>query len=209
MRLLQKIGFAVAVCGCMTAVAQQNVAVMRTSGKVLVNGAQSTSASIFAEDKVDATGGSILRGISEGNSLIFTADSSFIAKKNAYRLEKGGSKVATFTGLTAEVNCFSITPVTPILETLYEVNWASPAVYVYARTEDVYIRWGDGKVQREWILKQGKVARLRNVRACEPLVDIFPLSIAPYAIATGATSASIILAETYPWSDMSQESPGR
>jgi hypothetical protein len=179
-----------------------SVLLLRGSGKFSVNGTEMPmTGSVFLDDVVDTATTSPVRFSSEGNTLVVAPDTNFKALKNAYRLEKGASRVATFTGMTAQVDCFSITPVTPVLETRYEVNWTDRSVWVYARAEDVYIyRHGAGDtVLQKWLVKQGKVARIREARLCKPLVDIYPLPELPYAEAFGAWSAAIVLAETYPW----------
>jgi hypothetical protein len=189
--------------------AAPTVPLLHASGKLSVNGAKvPMTTSIFDQDVVDMDTQSAGRFSSAGNTLMFTPGSNFTAKKNAYRLEKGGSRVATYTGMTAEVNCFSVTPVNPVYTTLYEVNWVDSAVWVYARSEDVYIyQHGAGStIDRKWLLQQGKIARIREARLCKPLLDIYPQPELPYAVGFGAWSAAIVLAETYPWhkQDMSQ-----
>jgi len=158
-------------------------------GVMSIDGAHMPAySSIFLNDEVSANGSAHLRIVNEGNSLTFTPDSSFRALKNAFRLSRGGSKVATNTGMTAFLpNCYSVTPTNPLFTTLYEVNWSGPSVWIYARSHDVRINyWKDGDTHHPevtpnlrpadqgWIVKEGHLARLRDVKLCKPLFDWWP-----------------------------------
>ena len=161
-----------ALCSATFSVAQPGNGAMRANGKLIVNGTPSeTTTTIFVDDKVSTDTLTNANLASRGNRIVFTPNSKFLAQRNAFKLESGGTKVATYTQLTTNLpDCYSVTPVSNYLMTLYEVDWDDKAVMVYARSHDIKIK-GAG---REWELKEGQWARIRNVRLCEPLVEIWP-----------------------------------
>lgn len=154
-------------------------------GSASVDGTQIPTATSIFENDVVSTSAAHLSVVNEGNTLIFASNSNFKALTNAYKLNSGGSKVATRTGMTAYLpNCYSVTPVDPLLTTTYEVNWSGSAVWVYARSHDVRINyWKDGDAHppesapdprppdQGWIVKEGHLARLRQVKLCKPILD--------------------------------------
>lgn len=173
-------------------------------GKLTVDGTSSqTTTTIFVQDEVATDASTHLHVINAGNSLVFTPNSNFQALKNGYRLKSGGSKVATYTGLTAHLpDCFSVTPVNPVYMTLYEVNWSGSAAYVYARSEDVKINyWMGGEPKpddrnprnpdRDWIVKEGHTARINDVHLCRPLLDFWPQPNLPTALELAGTAAVV------------------
>ncbi len=205
----------VAVCAAATALAQQARTGAETSGlkagnRVVIDGVNSPSATpIQVNDTVLTETNTSASIVGRGNTLVFTPNSNFVAQVNAYWLKSGGSKVASYTGMSAKVGgpeCFWwVTPVDSNLMTLYEVNWASgDSVWVYARSYDVYITRKehpqdtnvDGK--HRWILKSGQTARISNVRLCEPVVGIWPIDNLNPAIILGATSAVVTTIPLWP-----------
>ncbi len=191
----------------------------RGIGKLTVDGTPSqTTTTIFISDDVITDTTTHVRVITTGSTMVFTPNSNFVAMKNAYRLKSGGSKVGTYTGLTAHLpNCYSVTPVNPVIMTLYEVNWSGSSALVYARSGDVRINyWGGGepdpdKVRnpaqpdRGWIVQQGHMARISEVKLCKPLVDFWPQNIAPSVLGLAGASAASVLPPVL-W-NMSAESP--
>jgi hypothetical protein len=120
-----------------------------------------------------------------GMSVIFSPGTRFTTMSNAIRLEQGGTKVTTYVGLTTHLpNCYSVSPVDPTQETLYEVDWSGSSAVIYARSLNVRIRyWGGGEpdptknqrsADREWIVKEGQMARIGQLPSCKPLVDYWP-----------------------------------
>ena len=167
--------------------AQQTV--MHASGKLVVNGTPSkTTTTIFVSDNVETDTATHADLTSRGNSLTFAPNSQFVAEQNAFKLEKGGSKVATYTGMTAHLpDCWSVTPVRPDYMTLYEVVWSGSSAYVYARSEDVKLK-GAG---REWTLKEGHTARIRDVKLCKPAIDFWPQPNLPTMLELAGTTAFV------------------
>src|SRR4051794_24127809 len=100
-------------------------------GKLVIDGTPSqTTTTIFVTNEVVVDPNTHANVISHGNTLVFAPNSDFQAMVNAYRLNRGGSRVATYTGMTAHLpNCFSVTPVRPDYMTLFEVNWANQSAY--------------------------------------------------------------------------------
>jgi hypothetical protein len=171
-------------------------------GKATVNSTPSyTTTNLYKDETVSTNMGTHLHVISKGNTLIFSPDSKFQAWVNAFELNEGGSKVASYTGMTAYLpDCFSVTPVNPTQMTLFEVDWSSGTAYVYARSQDVKIHYWAEKYTKSstsqksptksWTVKQGDVARIPNVSACEPFVYFVPQSEWPTIIETGVASAA-------------------
>ena len=171
-------------------------------GKMVVNGTPSqTTTTIFVSNDVLVDRNTHVNVIAQGNTLVFSPGSNFQAMQNAYRLKTGGSRVASYTGMTAHLpDCFSVTPVRPDFMTVFEVDWAQGAVYVHARFQDVKIRyWMGGEPvpdkdqnpraqDRDWIVKEGHTARINDVKLCRPLIDFWPQPNLPTALETaGAT----------------------
>jgi len=141
--------------------------------------------------------------INRGNTLAFKPNTHFTGGVNNFRLLSGGSKVASYTGMTAHLpDCFSVTPVDPNYMTLYEVNWTDSSALVYARYQRVKIRyWLGGEPRdddttqrqptREWIVDEGHMARIRDVHLCRPLIDFWPNPNLPTALELGATAAVV------------------
>jgi len=150
---------------------------MRATGHLIVNGTPSRfTTTIFVNDTVDTDTQTSASLASRGNRVVFTPNSRFLAQQNAFRLDSGGTKVATYTQLTTHLpDCFSVAPVSNYLMTLYEVNWSGTSALVYARSQDIKIT-GAG---REWIVKEGQTARIDEVRLCKPLVYVWPQSSFP------------------------------
>jgi len=167
-----------------------------------------TTGPIFVKDEVSTDTATHLSVITYGSTLVFTPNSNFVAKKNGYELKSGGSKVASYTGMTAHLpNCYSVTPVNPTLMTLYEVNWSGSSAFVYARSLDVKINyWMSGEPDsdtanarhpdRDWIVQEGHTARIRDVKLCKPLLDFWPNSNIPTALELAGTTAVVV---TEPW----------
>ena len=171
-------------------------------GKATVDNTPSyTTINLYKDETVSTNMGTHLHVISRGNTLIFSPDSKFQAWVNAFELNEGGSKVASYTGMTAYLpSCFAVTPVNPTQMTLFEVDWSNGTAYVYARSQDVKIHyWADHYPKpneqqkppnKGWTVKQGDVARIPNVQACEPLVYFVPPSQWPTIIEASAASAA-------------------
>ncbi|MGZ4787796.1 MAG: hypothetical protein ACXVZX_04700 [Terriglobales bacterium] len=200
----------VLLCAGLPGLAQQDPAsagtvrqiVGKAIGKLVVDGTPSqTTTTIFVNSDVVVAPDTHVSLINRGNSLVFTPKSNFQALQNAYRLKSGGSKVATYTGMTAHLpNCYSVTPVRLDTLTQYEVNWSGESAFVYARKQDVRINyWASGEPEpgtsrragdtdRGWIVKEGHWARIRDIRLCKPLIDWWP---APnVATAAGLTATT-------------------
>jgi len=181
--------------------AQQTETGLKGIGKIIVDGTPSyTTTSIHVNDNVATDTATNASVIGRGNTLVFTPNSNFIAQLNAYDLKSGGSKVASYTGMTAHVGCFSVTPVDSNLMTLYEVNWSSgDSVFVYARSYDVYItrqeKPGEVNVddKHRWLVKSGYTARISDVQLCKPLVGIWPQPNLPTALELGAATAAAVV----------------
>lgn len=166
---------------------------------------------IFVKEEVATDSATHLQVISHGNSLLFAPNSKFEAGKNEYKLESGGSKVATYTGMTAHLpDCFSVTPVKPYYMTLFEVNWSGSTAYVYARFQDVKINYWMGgspklgeanprKPDRDWIVKEGHTARIDDVRLCRPFVYFWPNPNLPTALELAGTTAVVTSEPFWPW----------
>jgi hypothetical protein len=178
---------------------------LKAANRIIIDGVTSPSATpIRVDDIVFTEANNSAQVIGKGNTLVFTPNSNFVAQMNAYVLKSGGSKVASYTGMTARVGCFSVFPVDSNLMTLYEVNWSGSSVWVYARSYDVYITRqehpGDTNVddKHRWLVKGGQTARISDVHLCEPLVGIWPVDNLNTAIALGATSAVVVTIPLWP-----------
>jgi len=176
--------------------------------------------SIFLGSEVTSDDIVHLKIINESSIATFAPKSNFNALINAYQLNRGRSWVITQTGMTAYLpNCYSVTPVSPVLPTLYEVNWSGTSAWVYARTQDVHINyWQDGdrhhpdesspprQPDQDWIVKEGHVARIRDVKLCKPLLDWWTAPNLPTALELAGTAA-IVTSE--PFWNLSAEGPNR
>jgi hypothetical protein len=160
---------------------------------------------LFVNERVTVDKSSHIAVIKHGMSITFSPSTQFTTMANAIKLEKGGTKVSTYTGLTTHLpNCYSVTPLDPTQMTLYEVDWAGTAAIVYARSLNVRIRyWGGGEPDptknqrspdREWIVKEGQMARISQLSLCKPLVDYWPQPNWP----TGLELSAAIAAFTAP-----------
>jgi hypothetical protein len=191
----------------------------RGLGRFSIDGTQTPSGTtIFVDQDVASDTNTNFSVINEGNTLLFAPNSKFKAMKNAYRLKEGGSNIVTSTGLTAHLpNCYSVTPVIPVFMTLYEVNWSGNSALVYARKEDVRINyWAKGEPNADqpnpqapdqgWIVKEGQMARIRDVKLCKPLIDLWPEPNLPTAMELLGTTA-VVTSEPWWWPNMSSESP--
>ena len=187
-------------------------------GRLVVDGTLSESTiTIFVDNDVVVDPNGVVSLISRGNSLIFAPKSKFQAMHNGYRLQSGGSKVASYSGMTAHLpNCYSVRPVRLDTLTQYEVNWSGAAAYVYARKQDVRINyWVSGEPDpktdhnsnhpdHDWIVKQGHWARINDVKLCKPAVFLWPEPNLPTALElSGATGFFVSI----PFWDMSSEHP--
>lgn len=175
---------------------------------------------IFIDSDVTSDNTVHLKIISLGSTATFAPKSNFKALINAYQLNRGGSWVSTQTGMTAYLpNCYSVTPVDPVLPTSYEVNWSGTSAWVYARTRDVRINyWQDGdkhppdesrnprQPDEGWIVRQGHVARIRDVKLCKPLLDWWNEPNLPTGLELAGTAA-IVTSE--PFWDLSAEGPNQ
>jgi len=186
--------------------AVQKATLGKAIGKLVVDGTPSlTTTTIFVSSEVETDDVTHANVINRGNTLVFTPRSSFRAMRNAFKLRSGGSKVATYTGMTAHLpNCFSVTPVRPDYMTLFEVDWSGEAAIIYARSQDVRINYWAGsepdadtnpdpnpRGDREWIVKEGHTARIRDVKLCKPLIDFWPEPNLPTALELAGTSAFV------------------
>jgi len=225
-KIIRRLTIAFALATAMASVAQQPTqgtpqAVMgKAVGASAIDGTQSPPGTlIFVSQNVASDTSHALNVVNEGNMLVFTPDSHFEAMKNGYKLNSGGSHVVTYTGMTAHLpDCFSVTPVTPIFMTLYEVYWHGNSAWVYARREDVKINyWATGEPNgnkpnpqsptRDWIVKEGHSARIRDVKLCKPLVDFWPQPNLPTTMEMLGTTA-VVTSEPWWWpNNMSSESP--
>ena len=189
-------------------------------GRLVVDGTPSqTTTTIYVSSEVVTDTTTHLNVINAGNTLVFTPNSSFRAMRNGFKLNSGGSKVASYTGMTAHLpNCYSVTPVNPAYMTLYEVNWSGSAALVYARSEDVRINyWAGGEpndegnpkqADRGWVVRQGQTARIPDVKLCRPVIDFWPQPINPTAIELGVTTAVVVSIPFWPTKhDMSPDHP--
>lgn len=178
-------------------------------GNFTVDGAPSMSAiTLFQDNNVDVDGGHLISVINPGNVLLFAPKSHFVALLNAYELKDGASNVSTSTGMTAVVpDCFTVSPVNADIRTYFEVNWWGVSAFVYARVQDVDIRyWITGAPRpgtlhprppdRQWVLKQGHVARILNARECKPLVDLWPQSGLPAGVNAALAAGAIAVPGT-------------
>ena len=190
----------------------------RAFGRLLVNGTPTESgATVFVDKNVEVPDAGHIGLVGVGNSLVFIPKSKFHTMHNAYRLESGGSKVATYSGMTAHLpNCYSVTPVQLDTLTQYEVNWSGNSAYVYARKRDVRINYSasgepdrsrdvtDHHPNRDWIVKEGHWARIDDVKLCKPAVFLWPEPNLPTALElTGATGFFVSI----PFWDMSSDRP--
>jgi len=195
-------------------------------GKATVDKSPSfTTINLYANENVLTDTTNHLHVISRGNTLIFTPNTNFHTRINAFDLESGGSKVASYTGMTAYLpHCFSVSPVDPNLLTLYEVDWLQDkAAVVYARSQDVNINYyvngapryneGTKAPTKSWIVKEGHFARIPDVPLCKPILYFGPepsiTPLVPLAIAGPAVAVTIWqLNETSPPKpNISQASP--
>ena len=194
-----------AASGC---VAQQAVSTKSTAapsatyvgkaiGKATVDRTPSlTTINLYANQDVLTDTANHLHVISRGNTIIFTPNSNFHTRVNGFDLNDGGTKVASYTGMTAFLpNCFSVSPVDPNLLTLYEVDWLDKsAAVVYARSQNVNINYYvEGAPRRDepmkaptksWTVKEGHFARIPDVPACKPILYFGPENVWPVYAAT-------------------------
>ncbi len=191
-------------------------------GEMSIDGTRMpVNSSIFLDSDVTSDDATHLKLINHGNVLMFTPKSNFRALMNAYKLNNGGSKVATHTGMIAYLpNCYSVMPVNPLFSTLYEVDWSGSSVWVYARSHDVRISyWSDGDAHhpwettnprgadRGWIVREGHVARIRDVKLCRPLIEWWPPDNLNTALELMGTAA-VVTSEPWWWQqDISPEHP--
>jgi hypothetical protein len=189
-------------------------------GKLVIDGTPSeTTTTIFVKNEVVVGNKNLANVIAPGNSLVFAPNSNFQALHNAYLLKSGGSRVATFTGMTAHLpNCYSVTPVRLDTITQYEVNWSGNSAFVYARKQDVRINyWMSGEPDptqdhnrnepdRDWIVKEGHWAKIDDVKLCKPLIYYWPDPNFPTA--AGLTAATGFFVSIPFWKDdMSPDHP--
>lgn len=164
------------------------VSTVQTSGTVTVNGTESRqSMPLFVGDRVITPASSHASVTTEGNSLLLAPNTEILIQTNAFYLISGGTKVATYTGISTHVNCWAVIPNDPAVPTNYEVNWANSDVFVYARKGEVKI---DG-AGRSRVLKEGQTARISNVRVCKWLVDVWPHPNLGPALGAIGTSAAV------------------
>jgi len=232
MARLRHIALLTVVLGATAGVAQQkapaptpppNTYVGKAIGKATVDNSPSyTTTNLYVNQQVVTDTSNHLHVISRGNTLIFTPNTRFHTRVNAYELESGGSKVASYTGMTAYLpNCFSVTPVDPNLMTLFEVNWSGEqTAYVYARSNDVRIRyWAKGAPKlgdpatpsdQDWVVRQGHFAQIPNVPGCKPILLFGPEPGVPADVAAVAATAAAPIPALIIWQrkpNISQPNP--
>src|SRR5438309_6419981 len=77
---------------------------LKPANRSIIDGVTSPSATpIRVDDIVFTEANNSAQVIGKGNTLVFTPNSNFVAQMNAYVLKAGGSKVASYTGMTARV----------------------------------------------------------------------------------------------------------
>jgi len=107
---------------------------------VLVNGsAAPQSLTVFAGDTIQIEKDALARLQLTGSAANIGSQTTVVFDGDQLSLDHGALSVYTSKGFRVRVNCLTITPVNPSLETLYEVVESEGRVTVHATKSDVYI----------------------------------------------------------------------
>lgn len=114
-------------------------AVLRASGKVQVNGAESQRiTTLFPGDSIKTEGDSLANIIAGGSSILVMPNASVIFLGNTVELTQGGMAIATSAGMSGMAEGLTIAPTTQ-KQSKFEVAENEDSVVVAARQGNVTV----------------------------------------------------------------------
>jgi hypothetical protein len=171
-------------------VASESKAVLRTSGKVQVNGTGSREiTTLFSGDTIQTNEDSVANITASGSSVLVMPNASVKFLGNSVELTQGGMSVATSAGMTALADGLTITPTARTLSK-FEVAEYEDSVVIAARQGDVTV--SDG--QQTSTVPEGQQSTRKKKRAGAPPAANGSHAISGKTVAIVAGTAGAIAA---------------
>lgn len=124
-------GLLLVVCPC-GLMAEQPIAMLDASGDVTLNGNPArASTSVFAGDRIDTAGASVVSINSRGTSLVVDPNSSIQYEANGFTILKGMSRVRTSRAMIVHAGALSVTP--KAKQALFDISNDGKTVLVASR----------------------------------------------------------------------------
>ena len=124
-------GLLLVVCPC-GLMAEQPIAMLDASGDVTLNGTPArASTSVFAGDRIDTAGASVVSINGRGTSLVVDPHSSIRYEADGFTILKGVSRVRTSRAMTAHAGPLSVMP--KAKQALFDISNDGKTVLVASR----------------------------------------------------------------------------